>query len=263
MASAFSNMLVSIARRCLGTGKKRGFSQAASLDLAAQLLAVDCGLRPAFLYDYSTAEVAQVRKYVEAVQATGLTQCPMHLLAIAGNILILNAERAAARLEALLGGDIFIIDVSAWRSCPTVCDPGIVDQIKAYIRGILNHLKALEIDSAETVSLSEMCSPDWNLCTVFGILLGYPASYWFSTERGFENCLPLVPLRVFSVEASWPAISSRFRLYSFSVPEALCFPLEEHLDAWSENLKRALKGQTNFQDLSVTTETVSLAAVAL
>nr|XP_033773614.1 UPF0739 protein C1orf74 homolog [Geotrypetes seraphini]XP_033773615.1 UPF0739 protein C1orf74 homolog [Geotrypetes seraphini]XP_033773616.1 UPF0739 protein C1orf74 homolog [Geotrypetes seraphini] len=266
MVTPFSEVLASVAQRCLRIGKNKGFSLASSLDLAAQVLAVDCGLRPGFLYDYNAAGVGPIRSYMEAVQTAGLTRCHWHLLVLAGNILILNAERATAYLEAVLRENMFIVDVSAARSCPGMCDPQILDHIKRHIIDLLNHLKTIEKDSPEMISVSELSSVDWNLCTVFGMLLGFPASYWFSTDKGFENCLSLTPLRVFSVQASCPEISGssrRFQLYSFSVPEALCVLMKEHLDAWSESLKHILEGQTSFQDLSIATETVSLAAVAL
>ncbi|XP_030044507.1 UPF0739 protein C1orf74 homolog [Microcaecilia unicolor] len=261
----FSEVLVSVARQCLGLKKNKGFSLVSSLDLAAQVLAVDCGLKPAFLYDYSAAGAGQIYSYMEAVQTAGLTRCRLHLLVLAGNILILNVEQASVYLEAVLKQNMLIVDVSATRSCPGMCDPRVLDQIKQNVTDVLNHLKTVEENSSEVTSISEMCSTDWNLCTVFGILLGFPASYWFSTDKGFENCLSLTPLRVFSVEASCPEISGsrRFRLYSFSVPEAVCVSMKEHLDAWSEALKQMVKDQTSFKDLSITTETVSLAAVAL
>ncbi|XP_010135993.1 PREDICTED: UPF0739 protein C1orf74 homolog, partial [Buceros rhinoceros silvestris] len=115
------------------------------------------------------------------------------------------------------------------------------------------------------VSFSEVVPAGWNLCTVVGVLLGYPAVYTFAVEDGAENCLALTPLRVFTVQASCPRIRDglRIQIYSFSIPESLCVELKEVLDAWSYELKAAFSAQNDFVDLCVASEVVSLPAVAL
>ncbi|XP_010192257.1 PREDICTED: UPF0739 protein C1orf74 homolog, partial [Mesitornis unicolor] len=127
----------------------------------------------------------------------------------------------------------------------------------------LAHLGATE--AASPVSCSEVVPTGWNLCTVVGVLLGYPAAYAFSIEEDTENCLALTPLRVFTVQASCPRIkdSLRVQIYSFSIPESLCTELKEVLDAWCDDLKEAFSAQSDFVDLCISSEVVSLPAVAL
>ncbi|XP_009866184.1 PREDICTED: UPF0739 protein C1orf74 homolog, partial [Apaloderma vittatum] len=105
----------------------------------------------------------------------------------------------------------------------------------------------------------------WNLCTVVGVLLGYPAAYAFTAGEGAENCLALTPLRVFTVQASCPRIRDglRVQIYSFSVPESLCTELKGVLDAWRDELEEAFSMQSDFVDLCVASEVVTLPAVAL
>uniref|UniRef100_U3KJJ9 CA074 protein n=2 Tax=Ficedula albicollis TaxID=59894 RepID=U3KJJ9_FICAL len=115
----------------------------------------------------------------------------------------------------------------------------------------------------EPVTASEVSPGDWNLCTVAGVLLGYPAVYTFA--RGAENCLALTPLRVFTAQAACPRIKDglRVRICSFSVPESLCAQLGDALDAWCHELREAFSAQTDFVDLCISSEVVSLPAVAL
>ncbi|XP_017596588.1 PREDICTED: UPF0739 protein C1orf74 homolog, partial [Corvus brachyrhynchos] len=130
---------------------------------------------------------------------------------------------------------------------------------------LLGHLRDAEAASAEPVTASEVVPGDWNLCTVAGVLLGYPAVYTFASAEGAENCLALTPLRVFTAQASCPRIKDglRVQIYSFSVPESLCAELREVLDAWCEELKEAFSAQDDFVDLCISSEVVSLPAVAL
>ncbi|XP_010215156.1 PREDICTED: UPF0739 protein C1orf74 homolog [Tinamus guttatus] len=108
-------------------------------------------------------------------------------------------------------------------------------------------------------------SPGWNLCTVFGVVLGYPLAYTFAVEDGFENCLALTPLRVFTVQASCPRIRDNLtiQIYSFSIPENLYPEVKEVVDAWCDNLKNSFSSQNDFANLCISSEVVTLSAVAL
>ncbi|NXM78842.1 CA074 protein, partial [Serilophus lunatus] len=157
------------------------------------------------------------------------------------------------------------VDVSARRRCPAVCGPAEAQEVKGQLAALLPHLRAAEGAGAEPVSSSEVGHKDWNLCAVVGALLGYPAVYTFGREEGAHNCLALTPLRVFTAQASCPRIKDglRVQIYSFSVPESLCTELREVLDAWCEELREAFSAQSDFVDLCISSEVVSLPAVAL
>ncbi|XP_053943499.1 UPF0739 protein C1orf74 homolog isoform X2 [Cuculus canorus] len=110
--------------------------------------------------------------------------------------------------------------------------------------------------SSSSVSSSEVVPTGWNLCTIVGVLLGYPAAYTFATEEGGENCLAMTLLRVFTVQAACPRIKDGLvvQIYSFSIPESLCTELKELLDAWCEELKEAFRVQSDFVDLRILSE---------
>ncbi|XP_061488029.1 UPF0739 protein C1orf74 homolog [Rhineura floridana] len=266
MAEPFPRLLIAAARHHLRIGKKKVLSRSASLNLAGEILAVAAGLKPAFLYDYNSAGTSQILSYVQQLQAINLLGCRLHILSIAESVLIVNLGKMLLWLETILLKDnVPFIDVSASRTCPSLCDSEDVGLIKDHLSEILNHIKAQTSDTSRTLSSSVVFSVKWNLCTLFGVLLGYPAAYSFPAQKSFDNCLSLTPLRVFTVQATFCKISSDFKVqfYSFSIPELLYPIMKIGLDAWCENLKDAFKAQKDFADLYITNEVVALAAVAL
>ncbi|XP_053100781.1 UPF0739 protein C1orf74 homolog [Hemicordylus capensis] len=266
MAKPFSHLLIAAAQHHIRTGKKTKLSHSSTLRLAGEVLAVAAGLKPAFLYDYNSAGILQILNYVQQLQSISQIGCRLHILSIADNVLIINLEMMQLWLEMLLlQNNISFIDVSASRTCPGLCDPEVVGVIKSHISDILDHIKAMVADTSQLLSSSAVFSTEWNLCTLFGVLLGYPASYSFPAQKNFDNCLSLVPLRVFTAQATLCRIHTDFKVpfYSFSVPDILYPSIKIGLDAWCEKLKEAFRAQKDFTDLCITTEVVTLTAVAL
>ncbi|NWT16447.1 CA074 protein, partial [Vireo altiloquus] len=190
----------------------------------------------------------------------------LHVLAMGGSALVLRPGPARSRVRAALRArPVPLVDVSAARPGPALCAPAQARTVRQHLADLLGHLRDAEAASAEPVTASEVVPGDWNLCTVAGVLLGYPAVYTFAGAEGGENCLALTPLRVFTAQASCPRIKDglRVRIYSFSVPESLCAELREVLDEWCEELKKAFSAQNDFVDLCISSEVVSLPAVAL
>ncbi|NXS03514.1 CA074 protein, partial [Oxylabes madagascariensis] len=144
-----------------------------------------------------------------------------------------------------------LLDVSGGR--PRLCGPALARAVRGHLAALLGHLRHAEAAGGE-VTCSEVAAGDWNLCTVAGVLLGYPAVYTFA--RGAENCLALTPLRVFTAQARCPRIKDglRVRICSFSVPESLCAELRDVLDAWCRELREAFGAQSDFVDLCISSE---------
>ncbi|XP_065596490.1 UPF0739 protein C1orf74 homolog [Cyrtonyx montezumae] len=258
--------LVTAAREALGAGCRRRLAAARALQLAGEVLAVAAGLKPALLYDCGAAGPAELRRYVERLREAGLALCRLHLLGVAGEVLLLHPGRARRQLEAVLRArPAPFVDVAVARSSPALCSPAEAAAIRGHLEALLAHLVAVEEAADSPVSCSEVVATGWNLCTVFGVLLGYPAAYTFPAEEGGENCLALTPLRVFTAQASCPRIQGglRVQICSFSIPESLCMELQEVLDAWREELSNDFCAQSDFINLSITSEVVSLPAVAL
>ncbi|XP_066482103.1 UPF0739 protein C1orf74 homolog [Tiliqua scincoides] len=266
MAESFSSLLLAAAQHHIKLGKRKGLPSSTSLRLAGEILAVADGLKPAFLYDYNSAGITQILSYVQELQTIGQLECRLHVLSIADNVLIINVDMMLEWLEMLLlQNSVPFVDISACRTCPGICDLEVVVAIKGHISEILNHIKAVAAGASRLLSSSEVFAPEWNLCTLFGVLLGYPASYSFPAQKSFDNCLPMVPLRVFTIEATFSRINDNFRVpfYSFSIPESLYPAMKIGLDAWYENLKGAFRAQKDFTDLCIKHEVITLTAVAL
>ncbi|KAJ7338766.1 hypothetical protein JRQ81_012668 [Phrynocephalus forsythii] len=180
MAERLPQLLIAAAWHHLSMGKKKALSPVASLNLAGEVLAVAAGLKPAFLYDYNSAGISQVLSYVRQLETISHFAHWLHILSIAENILIINLEIMPLLLETILTrNSVSFIDVSASRTCPSLCNAEDVTLIKGHISEILRHIKTVAADTSKEFSSSAIFSAGWHLCTVFGSLLGYPAAYSF------------------------------------------------------------------------------------
>ncbi|KAE8622747.1 hypothetical protein XENTR_v10005359 [Xenopus tropicalis] len=263
MASSLHKHLLSAARYHLKETKR--MSMMVALNLAAEILAVDCGLKPCFLYDYTTSGVQQICSYLKELQNLGLIVGHLHILNIEETILIINVTKAVSYLETLLHSqDLHLIDVSNYLSQPELVSSNQVPQIHAQLAELLGHIKPYQSGQPASVSVGGIQSPEWNLCTMFGFLLQFPSTYWFDTQKGFENCLSFTPLRLFTVQANCSRIGHQsVQIYSFTVPECVYQATQVHLEDWSKSLKQAFNEQIYFTDLEIITNTVSLPSVAL
>ncbi|XP_005529455.1 PREDICTED: UPF0739 protein C1orf74 homolog [Pseudopodoces humilis] len=254
--------LVLAAREALGPGRRRRLPAARALQAAGEVLAVAAGLKPALLWDCGAAGPAELRRYLGRLREAGLAPGRLHVLAMGGSLLLLRPGPALGRLRAALRAAA-LVDVSGARRGPALCGPAEAPALRRHLAALLGHLRDTEAASDEPVTASEVAAGDWNLCAVAGVLLGYPAVYTFA--EGAENCLALTPLRVFTARASCPRIKDglRVQICSFSVPESLCAELRDVLDAWCHELREAFGAQSDFVDLCISSEVVSLPAVAL
>ncbi|KAG9277138.1 hypothetical protein AMEX_G7126 [Astyanax mexicanus] len=260
-----ADIFISTAQRflCCGNKKKR-LSSLSCLDVAVQILAVDLGLKPAFLYDCNAASAEQLLQYLNSLQDAGLLTTILQVVSIDGNNLVVNSELMKSHLAELISERrIITVDVCPWKEQPAICDmeSRSVEMIKAISELFLN--KA-DKDSSVCM-LPEQMYDQWNLCTLFGILLGYPATYWFDQSQIFENCLKMTPLVVYKVWVCWEAGDKKHCscLYSFSVPEILWSEVHAYIQQWTELLSDRFSKQKVLTELSFSQETVVLPSVAL
>ncbi|XP_040279955.1 UPF0739 protein C1orf74 homolog [Bufo bufo] len=242
-------------------GCKRSFT----LRLAAEILAVDCGLKPCFLYDLGAVDVLQIQRYLKELHQIGFIQGPLHILNMEGTTLIINVPRAASYLAMLLNsGDLQVMDVSATLKHPELCASDRLWIIQSELSDLLTHLTPYQSELPGAISAAEIPTTGWNLCTIFGCLLNYPAVYWFETTRNFENCLSFTPLRHVTVDTTCPKIGLRkLQVYSFTIPESIYHTLQLLLQVWTDSLKQTFNGQCHFTDPEITMKTVTLPTVAL
>ncbi|XP_037680716.1 UPF0739 protein C1orf74 homolog [Choloepus didactylus] len=263
MSTPNPQLLVAAAQQTLGMGKRRGPPRAICLRLAGEVLAVARGLKPALLYDCNHAGALELQSYLEELQGLGFLTLRLHILEIGEHSLIVSPGHVCQHLEQVLLGTIAFVDVSSSQPYPSICSLNQLQDLKGLVAEIITHLQGLQKNLSLAVSRSRLYSSSWNLCTVFGILLGYPVPYTFRLHQVDDNCLALTPLRVFTARISWLLGQPPVLLYSFSVPESLFPALRDVLNTWEEDLRTRFRSQNDFADLSISYEIVTLPAVAL
>lgn len=262
------DVFTQIARQFLCVKKKtKLLSNSACLDLTAQCVATDLGLKPAVLYDINGASPMQVYHYLTALQEAGFVSSALRTVMLGGHIFIVNLSQTILHLERLLlKGSVVVIDVCSSRAQPAAFDMrwgGTEDMIKAVLGYFTK--ESINQERKTIIEIGEDLLQKWNLCTLFGALLGYPAIYWFDQNKSFENCLSLLPLVLTKVSLMWKAAHGphQFCLFSFSIPEVLWTEAEATYDNWTQNLQQQFQRQTAFTELNISKANVTLPAVTL
>ncbi|XP_041836344.1 UPF0739 protein C1orf74 homolog [Melanotaenia boesemani] len=258
-------LFVAAARKYLHAGRK-SLSVPQCLELAAQVSAVDVGLKPALLYDSNGACAAQVQQYLSSLQSLQLVSKSLVTLDLSGNSLIINAGAVRSNLEQVLHDEcVAVINVCHFLEKPIITDSQR-GKLKSMTQELLLHLEGfLQLEEAKEPLCVWDKSEEWNLCTVFGFLLGYPVTYWFDQNKSFENCLSMTPLTVFMASATWQVDGTGHRccLYSFSVPAALQQETQSKLENWQLCLQERFEQQHVLKDLSISQSSVTLPSVCL
>lgn len=263
MAAPSPQLLVAAAHRTLGLGKRRGLPRTVCLQLAGQVLAVARGLKPALLYDCSCAGSSELQSYLAELQDLGIPTQRLHILEIGEHCLIICPELACQHLERVLLGPTTLVDVSQSQPHPVICSLDQRQDLKVVVAESIRHLQGLQKDRSPAVSCSQLPASDCNLCTLFGILLGYPVPYTFHLNQGDDNCLALTPLRTYTAQASWLLGPPPVLLYSFSVPESSFPALRDMLSTWEEDLRTRCGRQSDFANINICSRVVTLPAVVL
>lgn len=258
-------LFVASARKCLCVGRKSP-SVPQSVDLAVQVLAVDLGLKPALLYDSNSASTEQVRQYLRSLQASQLVSKSLLTLDLNGNTLIFNPATVISNLEQVLHDrSVAVIDVCHSLEKPVIAEP-LTAELKSITEDLLLLLKGFEKlrEAEEPLYVGEKCD-QWNLCTVFGLLLGFPVTYWFDQTKSFENCLSMTPLMVTTAATTWQADAASHTccLYSFSIPDVLHEETHSNVEYWRLQLQEKFQQQHVLKDLTVCQTTVILPSVCL
>ena len=252
--------------KCLSVGKKL-ISGSLSVELGVQVLAVDLGLKPALLYDLNCATADQVQQYLCTLQSHSLVSKSLITVDINGNVLIVNPDMVMAHLkQMLISSNVVVIDVGHALEKPQITEP-----LSGDLRSMLQEL--LSVLQTHVQSPNAACQPllvgdeaeKWNLCTLFGILLGFPCTYWFDQSKSFENCLAMTPLIVFKASVSWQTETAGEAccLYSFSSPALLHKETQASLAHWSRGLAERFQQQTVLSNLNITQSNVTLRSVCL
>ena len=105
---------------------------------------------------------------------------------------------------------------------------------------------------------------DWNITTIFGVLLDYPVVYWYDDTINVTTCLPHQDLMNYQVINSFKAKNSILEriVYSFTVPICVISDsLRCSLDAWAS--KTCDSGKASNVILTCKKTEVNLSSVIL
>lgn len=260
---ATQKVIVEATQKYLLTTKK-SMSVSQSLDLFTQVLSVDLGLKPALLYDANGASSEQVQQYLNSLQSSQLVSKSLFTLDLNENTLVVNLESVLSHLKEFCASSVAVVDVCHLLKNPAICEISrekflnMAEELHSLIEGYEQH------NNPEPLYVEEQCE-NWNLCTVFGLLLGYPVTYWFDQNRSFENCLSMTPLVVTTASATWRTQNTGHTscLYSFSVPANLIQETQYNLKSWDSRLKERFQQQHVLTDLTVSQTLVTLPSVCL
>lgn len=255
---------VTAAKKYLST-RKKSLSVEKILDLFTQILAVDLSLKPAFLYDANSASSEQVHLYLSSLQSSQIVSKSLFTLDLNGNTLIVNKEYALFHLNEILSGDnVGVVDVSYLLKVPVLYNLSRGD--------FVNMVQQLQL-IMENFDRNTNCKPlcvgkqceDRNLCMIFGLLLGYPVTYWFDQNMSYETCLSMTTLMVTTAAATWEteALKHTSCLYSFSVPADLSCKTQPLLKNWDGRLRESFEKQHVFTNLNISQTLAPLASVSL
>ena len=187
--------------------------------IRSDLVLVDRGVKPGFLYDYSRISADEVTRLLQDLYQAKLLHSELIVLVIDEfDIVIVNRPVTLQYLVTLQPGDnVTVVDVS-----DTLQSPQCLDLGNSIWETTVTFLKQ-HIQKAEPFCMTHITpDPELNCTTMFGILLGYPVIYWYSTQS-HSNCLGMVPLTLcqLSVLLTHDAETRRHCAYSFTYPADL------------------------------------------
>lgn len=203
-------------------------------ELLHNVSAVDQAIKPSYLLDFGI-KASSFHHFVEDLKRTGCVKTILNIYQMGTDLLVINPRciqvlQQCSNLESLY----ILTDVSSGLAKPQTIKK------KLLFEELLQSIKLLPF-SLDKIAMFDLDVTDINLTTMFGILLGYPFTYWFERETE-ENCLSMIPLRCLKVtrtihiqkenETQLNSTES-FNVFSFSVPEELFdSTAEDHLNQW-------------------------------
>lgn len=214
------------------------------------------GYKPAYLWD---ASEPTERAIVECLrQCRAACDGVVRALRLGSDVLLCNVADTRRRLADWRLGVKFV-DVSARLRCPAVLTsaPAGVGDMLASLKEVLERMATSPAESLNETASERISCGVWNLCTAFGVLLGYPVVYWFDGGADAGNCLALEELNVVRVRCARqgdlpvPRTSAEQgdEVYSFSFPLRLSAELGPHVDAWWKEVNSKARDLTRVDEV--------------
>ena len=264
--------------------------------LIGNILAVDVGIKPAYLLDFGVTDLSRLTNLLETLRSDQIIKNQLKVVEMGLDCVIVTGDEleklALSHLQALF------IDVSKSVGKPkTVTQKSKVSRLMLELEAIVQSVR----DTQEPL-LNYVYTEDCNVTSLYGALLNYPVIYWYSIDdEECKNCLACETLTVVKVEAKIDVKDKTARkdhisevsecsseakvnvdvndtkielidlfgddsvhtLYQFSYPTALdqqCVPV---VHKWLDNMKEKINHSGIFKDPIVTMTQENLDAVML
>lgn len=238
--------------------------------LRLDIKAVDCSIKPAYLYDIGPPVGHKLQALVIELLAESLIESYLNVVEIGMDCLIVNPESLKAVKASFVNTqfesyETKFVDITSDSNSVIINNETIRTELH---EAVTNIIRNLVFDRVNLFSLSD--SVCCNRTSLFGLLLGYPVVYWFDENKSKQqNYLSMVPLCCIQVTASvmednsdqnWETESHH--LYSFSYPSCHNGTLEEVVKKWFEQLEMKVR-DTLFENLSISSFEKCFEAVCL
>lgn len=213
--------------------------------LSCNLIAVNIGLKPCYLWDVPVKlDIYKINQVLSALKASKLLSENVVTFELSGDYFSCNLKEIENLFDHL--SETKFVDCSLQLDTPKVIEnwSRIHQSIKEFMIIIRENFNK-EVFAME--EKTHWCSP-----TLYGFLLGYPYVYWSSST---ENNLSLNPLYLFKVNYSSDSLKLD-SVYSFTAPT--CVAVSSHVECWLARLNKKLPGL-----VTMTTSSVSYLSVVL
>lgn len=250
-------------------------------NIALDILCVDIGLKPGFLFDYGTLTVEQMELLLHSLNKENLTSSKnLCAIGVDTDVIVVNPVCLRQYLNFVKTCGSFI-DVSVKNELPC-----LADESKGQIIPSLTTVDMIYRDLRSNVAsgrpyMAHILSTA-NVSTIYGLLLGYPVIYWYehSANEDIGQCLSMEPLRNFKVWGSllpntWsPGTSQsvhskghhsadKHLVYSFTVPECFMDDVKGKIDDWMKMVCTLSCWKEVFTDLYCTQDIITEPTVVL
>lgn len=241
-----------------------GFKPGILRKLSFDIHMVIVGLKPCLLID--TIAVSGIRRQIEELitHINSTTSCgskdtiDIKILTIAEDYLLVNMHEIVLRIK----DERYYINISSCLELPIIMDNS--NTIKSMINNISAQLQNVFTETSDTTIKDIIIHSDWNITTIFGILLDYPVVYWYSDMVDVKTCLPHKDLINYQIINNFTGNNSLVErnVYSFTIPACVINDsLERYVNTWVS--KQCECGKTNNVILKCKKTKVNLSSVLL
>lgn len=224
---------------------KKGTSSKHIKVLSCNLIAVNIGLKPSYLWDIPIKlDIYKINLVLSALKASKLLSENVVTFELSGDYFSCNLIEIENLFDHL--SETKFVDCSLQLETPKIIENW--SRIHQSIKELMIVIKEnVNRDFFAIEEKTHWCSP-----TLYGFLLGYPYVYWSSST---ENNLSLNPLFLFKVNYSSDSLKLE-GVYSFTAPT--CIAVSSHVEDWLARINDKLPGL-----VTMTTSSVSYLSVIL